>query len=284
MKKTIAYWNSADGRSPGVYLLKELSKVTELTLINNINDLPKENFDYQILIESPNTHQDKLKDDFLKNRFATKKVFYAVDPHLNFEVFKDWQSKYDIDNIFTPQKKSVNQFIESKNNNVFWLPFAADDSHFMRIPLRRYYDIGFVGTYNDTPYQEERKKLLLNLYKRYNLHPINYVMPNDMRLIYGSCKLGWNKSIKGELNMRSFEIPASGTAMITDEQDGLMDIFDSNDLIIYSNESDLYTKLNYYLSYLRKDDYISKAKKAYKKVEANHKYSDRVKTMLKILE
>ena len=271
--------NKADQRSPGNYILKHLSRLTELEVTESFEN--NTTYDYQLFTEFQECYDEDVK--FLEKRHASKKVFYCIDPHLTFDIVKDWYSKYDLDYIFTTQKSSVQQFKDYGVDKVKWLPFAADDIHiFNRTMLKKHFDIGFVGTYKDTQHQKERFDTLMKLYNKYYVNPIHYVIPYDTRFVYGMSKVGWNKSLKNELNMRTFEVTAANTLLITDEQDSIYDIFKKEDIVTYKDENDMYEKIDYYLSHPEDAQLISD--NGFETVTNENMYSHRVQKMLEVLE
>lgn len=84
-------------------------------------------------------------------------------------------------------------------------------------------DVGFVGNLNPTV-QRERAPWIERVRQLASLGVVTDVRSGLFGTAYGQflnrCRLGWNRSIRGEMNLRAFEVPACG-ALLLMERDNL---------------------------------------------------------------
>ena len=284
-KEITAFFNYPDSRATAVYYLNCLNHLTNLNLVTKELD-DKTTSDIQLFIEYPNCYEDI--DSFFKKRIASKKVFYSIDPCLTFDTVKDYYTKYDLDHIFTTQKRFVTAFKDHGVDKVSWLPVAAHQMHILKsVPrpkqVQPVYDVAFVGTLFDTPHQKERRELLTKLYHQFNVNPVHLMIPEEIGLLYRTAKIGFNRSIKGDLNMRTFEILASGRLLVTDKQDGIHQLFNKGEhLVTYTNDEVCPEIIKHYLENDVEREEI--AKKGYEELINKHLYIHRAKELLKVLE
>lgn len=288
----VTFFDCPDNRATAVYYLNSLNHLSNLKILTKE---PQEeyNMDIQLMIEYPDCY-NKV-DSFFKKRLGTKKVFYSIDPYLTFNTVKGYYNKYDLDHVFTSQKSYVAKFKEAGVDKVSWLPFAAHQMH-MNTAIRpsetkQVYDVAFVGTLFNNKFQKARYDLLVSLYKNFNVNPLHLAVPEEIGLLYRTAKIGFNKSADKELNMRTFEIMASGRMLISDPQDGMCDLFIKPDkdyvsiyetFDLYNDAADLTKKVRYYLKDESEREII--AKKAQELIAKKHLYIHRAKELLKKLE
>ncbi|MEI8292951.1 MAG: tetratricopeptide repeat protein [bacterium] len=102
--------------------------------------------------------------------------------------------------------------------NLFWLPgftFPHADQIFTKVSNEtRNNAVGFVGRAG--AFHPRRQKLLQKIQST-NIPFLHKVIPQDQSIeFYASCSVGFNASLNGDLNLRFFEILASGAALVTD--------------------------------------------------------------------
>jgi len=158
-----------------------------------------------------------------------------------------------------------------------WLPFACDPEIHLKLNQKKRYDIGFVGNDGGIP----RKFLLQEIRERF---PSSFLGNRDYRslnAVYSASRIGFNYSIKGEINMRAFEIMSCGTMLLTNHAvgNGLDQIFeDGTHLVIYNSPRELFEKVGYYLTHPKEREKI--ASSGYERTIAHHTYEDRAKTII----
>lgn len=107
----------------------------------------------------------------------------------------------------------------------YWCQYAHKRPfHYLRDDVTtREIDIGFAGNLNPTV-QRERAGWLDRLQALHDDQTIVGLLSGVHGESYGHflnhCKLGWNRSVRGEMNLRAFEVPACG-ALLLMERDNL---------------------------------------------------------------
>ena len=280
----LTYFNCPDTRATATYYFNSLNLLEDLKLLTKEPD-ENSTYDLQLMIEYPGCYEDV--HTFLKKRMASKKVFYSIDPYITFDTVKHYYSKYDLDYVFTTQKSYVDKFKEEGIDKVHWLPVAAHQMHMNVNKIRPgvikpVYDLAFVGTLFNNKQHDDRYNLLMDLYKNFEVNPIHLAIPEENGLVYQTAKIGFNKSVNGDLNMRSFEIMAAGRLLMTDKQDGMEDLSFEDSCINYTNMQDLIEQTRHFL----KNDLLREeiAKKGYERVRNNHLYIHRAKELLSVLK
>lgn len=210
------------------------------------------------------------------------KVFWAIDSHISSKLKFQKRIAQDFDYIFVAQKDYIPLF-KKITDNVYWLPLAADPEIHKKCDLSKIFDIGFVGQKNPKLHKD-RGKILNKLSKKYNLLAVEGVWGENMSKIYSISKIGFNKSLSGDLNMRVFEVMSSGTMLLTDKiGNGISDLFRNGEhLIMYNTENELNELIQYYLG--NEDEREKIAKEGQKEVHKKHTYDKRIQYMLKKLK
>ena len=152
-----------------------------------------------------------------------------------------------------------------------WNEKAIDDDY------KKY---GFKIDFIDPRKYLKRMRTLNKLAKKYSVLSVDNIWGENISKIYNISKIGFNKSLSGDLNMRVFEVMSCGTMLLTDRiENGITDIFeDKKHLVMYENEEELYELIEYYL--INEDEREEIAKKGQSEVHKNHKYDNRVQYML----
>lgn len=209
------------------------------------------------------------------------KACYLIDAHINFD--HHLQLARDFDVVFTAHKPAVEMFKERGIENVYWIPPACDPEIHGKKAEGKLYDIGFVGTLNPA-FNTERVRLFGELKQRFNAYYERCFLER-MAEVFSRSKIVFNKLIQDGLNMRIFEVLASGSMLLTDqtaEGTGLTDFFqDRKHLVIYRNEKELIELADYFLRHDEERERI--AAEGMKKVLKEHTYSNRVKDMMRTI-
>jgi len=212
-------------------------------------------------------------------------------------------SEYDVCFVFDPYY--IPEMIRAGCKCAEYLPFACDPSVHKEVELTKEEkviygrDICFIGNYQGL--QSKRTKILQSLsdfdlkiwgngWK--NLRDPNlskYIVGRpaygeEMVKIYNACKISINinheQSITG-VNMRTFEAPACGCFLLTDELHELSSFYNINkEIVCYKNISDLRKKMKYYLKNSQRREEI--VKNGQEKVRKNHTYIHRMEKLIKV--
>ncbi len=210
------------------------------------------------------------------NSLKCVKACYLIDAHINFDHHLEFARDFDV--VFVAHKPAVEMFKERGVENVFWVPPACDPEIHGKKKDEKLYDVGFVGVLNT-----ERTHLLKELSQRFNTYYERCFLER-MAEVFSQSKIVFNKSIEGGLNMRVFEVLASGSMLLTNEArgSGLTDILDDKkQIVIYRNEKELLALADYYLE--NDDEREEIAAEGLRKVLNEHTYGHRANDMIKTL-
>lgn len=123
--------------------------------------------------------------------------------------------------IFCAQLKAVRLFKRVDIQNVYWLPLGADEEFHSKKSGATKYDVAFVGNLS----WGHRKNVLKKLKKDFQPSYIGQASHEKIGEIYGEAKIVFNISINDDLNMRVFEALCSGADLITDDVEGMKELF-----------------------------------------------------------
>lgn len=210
----------------------------------------------------------------------TPKAIHFVDSHLHFDIWhKELAKTFDF--IFFAQNKYVQKMKRGKFKNVFYLPWAYDPLIYKDLNLKRDYDIGFVGTFNNL-HNPKRTIVFTILKKMFKAKIAQKTYGEDLAKIYSRSKIGINLSSGSDLNPRTFEIMASGALLITDPQDNMISFFkDKRHLVIYNHLFQIPTLIKRYLK--NDPERLKIAKQGQKEVLTKHTYDLRAIEIIKNL-
>src|SRR2546426_11834493 len=100
--------------------------------------------------------------------------------------------------------------------------------------------------------------LVLRLRMNDNRRPCD---PEEMSRVYSRAKNVFNKSDRGEINMRPFKALACGTLLVTERNtEGLEEMFqDRRHCVYYGSPSELFALVRYYLEHEEERNRIAQA-------------------------
>ena len=132
-------------------------------------------------------------------------VFYAIDTHVrhSWPKIRRAASRYDL--VFCCHRDGAERL------GAEWLPVACDPDLHAAAPRERDLDVAFVGTDGGVP----RKFYLQALRERYPNSAIGTADYTQLALRYGRARIGFNYAIANDVNMRVFEVLASGALLVT---------------------------------------------------------------------
>lgn len=193
----------------------------------------------------------------------------------------------NFDYIFFPQKLGMEIFIQSgyDRRKLFYLPNAGDESvHCVRKPYKKKYDVAIIGgDYISSVDNFSRKDFFEMIKKHYPKSYTGRCHYKKMARVYSQARIGLNVAV-GDVNMRNYEITASGTMLLTEEVNAIED-FDQ--LFKVGSECDVYpkrdwdamfSKIEYYLEHKTERERIAKA--GNQRFLTCHTYKHRIETLL----
>lgn len=229
--------------------------------------------DLFLWVESPRFVEVKVR-----RPFPCPSACYVIDTHVRGLELMGLARQYD--KVFVAQRDDARDFAQ-QGLDAHWLPLGADPEVHAPVSVPIQYDLGFVG-YIEAARYRERFQLLRALSQDFKVK-VAKAYGSAMAEVYCQSRLGFNKSLKGDLNMRVFEIMCMGVPLITDRiGNGLTDLFtEGTDFAAYADLAELRSEVRRLL-----DDEPARAamaKSARAKILQNHTYDQRVKSILSSL-
>ncbi len=201
---------------------------------------------------------------------------YLIDVHVGPK--ERLKQAMFFDYAFSAQRDFVATLRAAGHPQAHWLPLAADPTVHRPYDVPKRYDIAFVGATG--PGYERRHALLARLAQRFTLNDYTRsYTPDAMARVYSEGRLGFNCSIRREVNMRLFEGPATGTALLTDHIDnGLSALMTDSEHVVLYDDDTLFEQVEELLHDTERRERI--ARQGYAHVHAHHTYDHRVATLL----
>ena len=204
-------------------------------------------------------------------------VFLAIDTHLRKPFKKIVKQAKHYDFVMCVHKDSI-KALRWKGISAEWLPVACDPEVHRKLDIPKKYDVGFVGTEGK---RTLRRILLKELGKRYPKSFLGIAPFTEMSQIYSASKIGFNYSIRNDINMRMFEVMSCGALLITNRTkgNGFEELFENGKhLVTYKNRRELFRLIDYYLTHDREREEISR--NGHQLVINCHTYEMRTANML----
>ncbi len=278
MRVGVVYDNSVRPETTGVYCdraLRELASAGRISAVEHLRppDLHSsraDQFDFWIVVD------DGL--DYNLPAHTPPVVWWAIDTHLSFARCEKQARRATW--TFCAQKSGAEQ-LNRVGVAAEWLPLACDPAVHGQRPGERLRDVAFVGNLIG----EERIRLLHLIQARYSNSFQGKAYFEEMAQVYSSARIGFNRSIADDVNMRVFEVLCSGAMLLTNRLagSGLSELFRANEQIVeYSSEDELFEKLAYYLNHEAERERIAAAGRA--AVLARHTYRHRLETILDVVQ
>ena len=271
MKIALIY-NKENEATTGAYIEKVIQNLHidyEHFWTQHASDIPK-NFDLYLRIDHGDYKYDIPED-------LHPAVFYVIDTHLDkpYRKIKKQAVHYDI--VFCAQKKGAYRLHREAKVDTQWIPLACDPEIHKKLDLPKACDIGFVGRKGKKSTREKRLRILKEKYPNSFIDTLDF---RKMPEVYSASKIGFNSSLKKDINMRVFEIMACGCFLLTDciKDNGFDDLFENGKhLVTYRNHKEFIELTDYYLKNETERERI--AMEGYEWVVQNHTYFHRVQAM-----
>jgi len=242
-------------------------------------------------------YMDDGRDD-IKWECPKPNAYWAVDTHLGYD-YRLWKAK-QFDRVYCAQLEGVRKMRQDGIKNVSWLPLACNpmahpnlaemmahpnkDEHTKEKSLSKQYDLGFVGFINEGAGEGSNNRVDWLDYT-FGKFPNSWFAYNrffeDMAVIYIRSRLGYNISIKNDLNMRFFEVLSTGTCLLTNtDVEGILELgfIDGEHYIGYEGKSSFDRAARWGLSNSEEREKIAKNGMEY--AREIHTYDKRINKIL----
>ncbi|MBU0519135.1 glycosyltransferase [bacterium] len=211
-------------------------------------------------------------------------VFFGVDAPMNVFWQKDFAAACDL--TFLDQFEQVDKLqthYPDRKERFHWLPLAADPYIYKRVETEKLHDIAFVGSLNHHR-RPKRTWILQELQKHFNVAVLDgegrrAVSPADVVQVYNQSKIVLNENLFPGINLRTFEVMATGACLLTEENGGSFDHLFNNweHLVSYTPENIIATAQT-----LLQDDQLREkiAQQGMNAVLDKHTVDHRAKTLI----
>ena len=201
------------------------------------------------------------------------RIFYAIDTHLpkSWKKIRRLARGYDL--VCCAQRAAANAL-----PNGAWVPFGCDPAVHRGVTGLLHWEVAFVGTEGGVP----RKFYLQLLRERYPRSFIGHAPHTQLGRIYSQAKIGFNYSIREDLNMRIFEILSAGTLLVTNRLQhddlGELGLHDRQHYVSYGTPTELFEVIDYYVQHEQERQAI--AMRGMTAVQQHHTYPHRLQQLL----
>lgn len=255
-----------EGHTTGAYCLRALKDLGHTVRHFNPTDIPQIEKDaYDLYLNIDDGGQYALP------RILHPSALWAIDTHILFERTLKRAPHYD--HLFAAQKDGA-----AKLKKCEWLPLGADPTVHRPLNLPKIYEVVFVGALNT----DDMRKIYLWLMKKFGIN-VKYdkVYLEGMVRLYNQGKIGFNKSVRNDVNMRVFEVMSMGTFLLTNRIccNGLFELFKEGQHLVSYGPFSLIPKIKYYLKHEKEREEIAKAGQT--EVHKKHTYRHRMEALLK---
>jgi spore maturation protein CgeB len=245
-------------------------------------------------------------DSAMLSKFKCKKALWLMDSINRIERLTGKNMMPLVKAVeynFFFENTDVESLWESEKIKSWFLPLALDEKVYYPMNKPKQIDILFVGSMND-----ERLTLLRNLVDRFKDKRIKIygsffaplfnikkylfrkdkkvftnknIHPSKVNALYATANICINvhrSQTKCGANQRFFELSGSKAFQLVDNNPFITDNFSNTEVVTYSNQEDLFDKIQYFLdNELERNSIVENI---YQKVIGSHKFSDRVKFVL----
>lgn len=201
-------------------------------------------------------------------------AYWASDTHLGYDYRLATAKKSDF--VFCAQKRAVENMKRDGIENPIWLPHAVEPQAYPKGELlTKKYDVCFVGHINS----RNREDALDRLFKEFPNFYYGQALFDEAARKFSQSKIVFNISMLDDLNMRTFEVMATGSMLLTNWIPTIEEFFeDGKHLVLYRDEEEMISKAKYYLKHDDEREAIAQA--GYEEVMKKHKIQDRVNVIL----
>tara|TARA_R110002167_G_scaffold300897_2_gene505183 strand:+ start:433 stop:1344 length:912 start_codon:yes stop_codon:yes gene_type:complete len=241
---------------------------------------------------------DDGRDD-LEWKCPGPSAYWAVDTHLGYD-YRLWKAR-QFDKVYCAQKEGVEKMRKDGIKEVYWLPLACNpmahpnlsemmlhknkDDHTWGKGLDKKYDLAFVGFLNEGDGSDTSNNRIEWLDHAFSHFPNSWLawqcFFEDMAVRIIRARLGFNISIRNDLNMRFFEVLSTGTCLLTNTTvEGIDDLGfeEGKHFVGYKDKEELVDKTKYFLKNPMEREGI--ARSGHEKVRSGHTYDKRMQRIL----
>lgn len=213
---------------------------------------------------------------------------------LTVGVFGDWNlggraihAVGELFDVLVADRNGTQRLRQRNYTHVLYAPlWAFDPQMHRRIPCERDLDIVMVGSFNHAIQWERARWLarVAKLSRHYRVVVTSGVYGEEYVRLLNRAKIVFNRSIRGELNMRTFEATACGALLFYErENPEIRDLFVDREECVLYGEEDLEDLLAYYLAPVNAAERERVAQAGWARVQS-HTYAHHFSRLLDQLE
>lgn len=201
-------------------------------------------------------------------------AYWASDTHLGYDYRLMTAKKADF--VFCAQKRAVEDMKRDGVANPIWLPHAVEPQAYPKFDLlTKKYDVCFVGHVNS----KNREDALDKLFSTFPNFYYGQRLFDEAARKFAESKVCFNISMLDDLNMRTFEVMATGSFLLTNWIPTIEEFFqDGKHLVLYRTPEEMIEKAKYYITHDEERETIAQA--GYEEVIKNHTIQARVNVIL----
>ncbi len=204
-------------------------------------------------------------------------AYWASDTHINMEGYQyRLNMARQADHVFVAQKRGLAGFISDGIKNPIFLPHAVEPLAYPKQEnITKRYDVCFIGHVSS----KNREQALDRLFREFPNFDYGQALFEDVAKRFGNSKICFNIAMTDDINMRNFEVMATGSFLLTNWILTIEDLFeDGKHLVLYHSEDEMIDKAKYYLAHDEEREKIAMA--GYEEVMKNHTIQNRMDVML----
>jgi hypothetical protein len=185
------------------------------------------------------------------------------------------------DHVFLYHRNYVHYFNAHPPEHVHWLPYGVDIEMFRPTGGERDLDIAFVGNLD---LNTERKQVFFSLAEKYKMNERRFYLQREIPAIYSRAKIVINLPLADDLNFRTFEAMSCGAMLLTRRVSNGQEVLfqEGKHFEAFSDEQELYQKVEYYLSNPGEREVIAAAGLA--EIKERHRLEQRLGNLLAIVK
>ena len=201
-------------------------------------------------------------------------AYWASDTHLGYQYRVQMAKKADF--AFCAQKRAVEEMKHDGVANPIWLPHAVEPLAYPKQEnFTKHFDVCFIGHVNS----KNREDALDRLFNEFPNFDYGQALFEAAASRFGNAKIGFNISMLDDINMRTFEIMATGTLCLTNWIPTIEELFtDGQNIVLYRSLDEMVDKAKYYLAHDDEREKIAQA--GYEEVMAKHTIQHRLDVIL----
>lgn len=208
-------------------------------------------------------------------------AYWASDTHINNGIAGDsypfrLKRAKQADFAFVAQTYGLEMMRRDGVSNPILLPHAVEPLAYPKQEkFAKNFDVCFIGHINS----RNREDALERLFKEFPNFDYGQALFEDVAKRFGNSKICFNIAMTDDINMRNYEVMATGSFLLTNWIPSIEELFeDGKHLVLYRSEDEMIEKVKYYLAHDEEREKIAQA--GYEHVMANHTIQHRVDVIL----